>query len=132
MDLGRSSGHPRALRRAVRPGGLVLVGEPHWIHDPDPAYLAQAGLAVAEFADLAGNVAIGADEGLTLLYALPSRVEDFDRYELLQLRAAERYALTHADDPDVPELLERTRRGVDAYLRWGRDTLGWSVLLFRS
>jgi Methyltransferase domain len=121
-----------ALRQAARSGGLILVGEPHWIRDPDPAYLALAGLTVGDFADLAGNVAIAADEGLTLLYALPSRVEDFDRYELLQLRAAERYAIAQPDDPDLPELLERARRGVEAYLRWGRDALGWSILLFRT
>ena len=29
-------------------------------------------------------------------------------------------------------LLARMRRGRDAYLRWGRDTLGWSVYLFAT
>jgi SAM-dependent methyltransferase len=129
---GGHRGTLRALRLAARPGGLVLVGEPYWKRDPDPAYLAAAGLAAGDFADLQGNAGIGAEEALTLLYAMPSRVEDFDRYELLQLRAAERHALAHPDDPDVPELLARVRRGVETYLRWGRDTLGWSIYLFRT
>jgi hypothetical protein len=50
---------------------------------------------------------------------------------MLQARAAENYALARPDDPDVPELLDRMRRGRDAYLRWGRETLGWSIYLFR-
>ena len=129
---GGHRGTLRALREAARPGGLVLVGEPYWRREPDPAYLAFAGLAGDFCATLHGNVEIAAKEGLTLLYAMPSRDEDWDRYELLQLRAAERHALAHPDDPDVPELLARARRGCEEYLRWGRDTLGWAIYLFRA
>lgn len=128
---GGHRGTLRALRAAARPGGLILVGEPFWKKDPDPAYLVAAGLRADEFATLHGNAAIGAEEGLTLLYVLPSSDADWDRYEMLQLRAAERYAVAHPDDPDVPELLECTRAGTDAYLRWGRETLGWAIYLFR-
>src|SRR3972149_1720843 len=34
-----------------------------------------------------------------------------------QARAAERYAVTHPDDPDVPDLLARLHRARDIYLR---------------
>jgi SAM-dependent methyltransferase len=121
-----------ALRGFARPGGLILAGEPHWRREPDPAYLAAAGLAAGDFSTLHGNVEIAAEEGLALLYALPSRDEDWDRYEFLQIRAAERWALSHPEDQDVGELLSRARRGNDAYLRWGRDTLGWSIYVFRA
>ena len=129
---GGHRGTLKALRGFVKPGGLVVVGEPHWRREPDPDYLATAGLANGDFSTLHGSVEIATEEGFTLVYALPSRDEDWDRYEFLQVRAAERYALAHPDDPDVGELLARTRRGTDAYLRWGRDTLGWSILLFRA
>lgn len=122
----------RQLRRIARPGGLVLVGEPYWIHEPDPAYLSATGMTADTFLTLEGNVAVGRDEGLTPLYLMPSPVEDWDRYEFLQLRAAERFAADHPDDPDVVELLERARRERDEYLRWGRDTVGWAIMLFRS
>ncbi len=122
----------RALRTAVRPGGLVVVGEPYWKQEPGPEYLAAAALEASTFSSLHGNAEIGDEESMTLLYVMPSTAADWDRYEMLQLRAAERYAVAHPDDPDVPELLERVRSGIDAYLRWGRDTLGWAIYVFRA
>ena len=118
------------LRRITRPGGLILVGEPYWVRDPDPAHLASSGMTADMFSTIDGNLAIAREEGLTPLYLQPSPLEDWDRYQFLQLRAAERYAATHPDDPDVPDLLERARRENDEYLRWGRDTLGWGIYLF--
>lgn len=121
-----------ALARIARAGGLVLVGEPYWRRDPDRAYLIAADLRAEDVGTHAGNVAAGIDLGLAFLYAMPSREDEWDRYEMLQARAAERYASAHPEDPDVPELLARVRRGRDAYLRWGREALGWSVYLFRA
>lgn len=129
--FGGHQGTLRALAHWVRPGGQVLVGEPYWRQQPEPAYLEASGLAADSFATHAGNVAIGLEEGLTPLYTLVSNEDDWDRYESLQWRAAERYAMEHPDDPDVPDLLARVRQARDTYLRWGRATLGWSLYLFR-
>ncbi len=63
---------------------------------------------------------------------MPSDGADWDRYTGLQIRAAERFAVAHPDDPDLPDLLSRARRDFDAYLRWGRDSLGWCIYLFRT
>jgi len=129
---GGHRGTLRALREIVRPSGLVLVGEPYWKREPDPEYLALEKLDAASISTLAGNADIAREEGLTLLYAMPSSDADWDGYVFPQLHAAERFAAEHPDDPDVPDLLTRTRREIDAYLRWGRDTLGWCIYLFRT
>lgn len=121
----------RALARFVKPGGLVLSGEPYWKRDPDPAYLASMELTRALFADHAGNVAIGVEEGLIPLYTMVSTDDEWDRYEGLQWRAAERYAAAYPDDPDAPAIRDRCRASRDAYLHWGRATLGWAMYLFR-
>jgi len=128
-------GHRRtlqALQRWLRPGGLILVGEPFWRHEPDPEYLVARGFTAASFASHADNVAAGLDLGLVFLYSVVSSEDDWDRYEGLQWRAAERYRLAHPDDPDLPDLLERVRSRRDAYLRWERSTLGWAAYLFQS
>jgi hypothetical protein len=69
---------------------------------------------------------------LDLLHTIVSSNDDWDSYEGLQWYATAEYARTHPDDPDVPELIERVRKEKDAYLRLGRDTLGWAIYVFRS
>jgi len=126
------TGTLEALSKMVKPGGLVLVGEPFWRTEPDPAYLK----LTAQEANLCGthssNVQAGSDLGLTLLYTVVSSEDDWDRYEGLQWQAAERYTAAHPDDPDVEPLLKASRQHRDAYLRWGRDCLGWAMYLFRK
>jgi len=122
----------QALSKLTRPGGLVLVGEPFWMSDPDPEYLKLTGVDPNLWGSHAGNVTIGEEAGLILLYALAANRDDWDRYEGLQWQAAERYAADHPDDPDVEALLRSTRRSRDAYLRWGRNCLGWAMYLFQK
>ena len=128
--FGGHRGTLGALAAAVRPGGQVLVGEPFWRRDPDPAYLEASGMARDEFGTHASNVEAGPDLGLVPLLAYVSSGEEWDRYETLQWRAAARYATAHPDDPDVPELLARVGRARREYLTWGRETLGWALYLF--
>ncbi len=121
-----------ALMKMMRPGGLVLVGEPFWIKEPHPEYLKLSGHDPELCGSHAGNVNAGLDLGLSLLYSLVSNQDDWDRYEGLQWQAAHRYAAAHPDDPDVEALLETSDKSRDAYLRWGRDCLGWAMYLFRK
>ena len=129
--FGGHAGTLRAMAPAVRPGGQVLVGEPFWIGEPVEAYLEVTGLSRDSFGSHADNVRCGIDEGLTPTLALVSSGEDWDRYESLQWRATARYAASHPEDLDVPELVARVSRERDAYLSHGRTTLGWALYLFR-
>lgn len=128
-------GLPRALeamRGFAKPGGLVLIGEGYWRCKPASAYLEAIGAKLGEFSDHAGNVAAGIAAGLTYLYSLPSEPGDFDHYEGLYNRAVESYCLENPADPDVEAMRARIRSWRDAYLRWGRDTLGFALYVFRA
>jgi SAM-dependent methyltransferase len=122
----------QALQRAVRPEGLIVVGEPYWRHAPNTEFLAASGHQSTSFDTHAGNVAAGTGLGLTLLYTLVSSEDDWDRYEGLQWRAAERYAKEHPEDPEAATILSRQRTARDIYLRWQRETLGWAIYLFQA
>jgi cyclopropane fatty-acyl-phospholipid synthase-like methyltransferase len=126
------AGTIEALKRKVVPGGLIAIGEPFKMREPDPEYAAAEPELAATLATHADNVAMAQQAGLTFLYAIVSSQDDWDRYEHLQTRAAELYAIEQPDDPDVPELLRRRREADERYLTWGRDTLNWAVYLFRS
>ena len=121
-----------ALKAMTRPGGQIIVGEPYWRREPDTAYLEKVGFERDSFGTHRSNIETGQGLGLTPLYTLVSSPDEWDRYEGLQWYASEDYARTHPDDSDVPELLERVRGQRDTYLRWGRDTLGWAIYLFRK
>jgi len=121
----------KALSSAVGPGGLVAVGEPCCAQAPTAEYLAAEPEVAPTLVSHADNVRCARDTGLDLLYALVSSPDDWDRYEHLQTRAAELYAVEHPDDPDIAALLAQRRREDDVFLNWGRDFLNWAIYLFR-
>ena len=129
--FGGHRGTLQALSRWVRPGGLVAVGEPFWRRTPAASDLRDSGYTADSFATHAENVAIGVALDLVPLYALVSSEDDWDRYQGLRWRAAERHALAHPADPDLPAILARSRAGRDSYLRWERDAIGWAIYLFQ-
>ena len=128
---GGIAGICRTLKGWTKPGGYVLVGEGYWKQKPAGDYLALLGGGDAgALLDHRGNVQAGIDAGLVPLHAVVASDDEWDEYEWKYARAIERYAGEQPDDPDVPAMLERIRRWRDAYLRWGRDTLGFAVYLF--
>jgi len=127
---GGIGGICRTLRGWTKPGGYVLVGEGYWKQKPSHDYLAVLGGDASQSLDHRGNVQAGIEAGLTPLHAVAASDDEWDEYEWKYARAIERYAGEQPADPDVPAMLERVRRWRDAYLRWGRDTLGFGVYLF--
>ncbi|MFN8515119.1 MAG: hypothetical protein U0232_19010 [Thermomicrobiales bacterium] len=84
-----------------------------------------SGYTADAFATHADNVAVGVALDLIPLYTLVSNEDDWDRYQSLRWRAAERHAQAHPDDPDLPEILERTRTARTATVSGTRrDRLG--------
>ena len=120
-----------ALSGMVAPAGWVIVGEPYWLQEPSVEYLAASGIPRNAFGAHSGNVEAGELRGLELVHTFVSNKDDWDQYEGLQWYATAEYARSHPDDPDVPELRERVAKAKMAYLRWGRDTLGWAMYVFR-
>jgi len=120
-----------ALIRMVKPGGWVIVGEPHWLQEPAADYLEASGISREDFGSHFSNAEAGVRRGLDLVHAIVSSNDDWDRYEGLQWYATAEYARTHPDDPDLAEVVERVEKARTTYLRWGRNTLGWAIYMFR-
>ena len=128
---GGHAGTLDALTRMVAPGGWVVTGEPYWLQEPCEEYLKVLGLPKEAFGTHLGNVEAGEERGLDLVHTLVSNVDDWDRYEGLQWSASVEHARSHPEDPDLPEIVRRVGEEKAAYLRWGRDTLGWAIYVFR-
>lgn len=113
--------------------GYVIIGEPHFVRPPSCEYLnalEELGSDPEAELSLVENVSAAESAGLVALHCLVSTQEEYDAYEWQRVRAAEQYAMKHPDDPDVRELLRRSRTHRDLYLRYARDTVGWALYLF--
>jgi len=122
----------RALKSMTKPGGLILVGEPFWLKEPEEAYLTAAGETRDDFGTHYENVQAGTEEDLILLYSLVSNQDDWDRYSALRWYSTAKFAEENTDDPDVTEIVKRIDREKATYLQWGRDTVGWAIYLFQK
>jgi SAM-dependent methyltransferase len=122
----------QALKQMTKSGGLVIVGEPFWLKEPEADYLDAIGMTHDSFRLHEENVYQGEEIGLTCLYTLVSNKDDWDHYETLQWWAVDRYIQSHGDDPDNQELIEKTKIAKENYLKWGRDTFNWGIYIFRN
>ncbi|MEM7396380.1 MAG: class I SAM-dependent methyltransferase [Verrucomicrobiota bacterium] len=121
------------LKHAVDPGGQILVGEGYWKQDPDPDYLTFIGDPVGIYRDHQANITFAEKEfGLTPLYATVSNDDEWDDFEWRHKMAIERRAAEHPEDSEVQKRLKHARAWRDAYLRWGRKTMGFGFYLFQN
>lgn len=129
---GGYRGTIRTLKNVTKPDGLIAVGEAFWLKDPSEEYLKASGTAREDFGTLESNMKVGEEEGLICIYTLVSNHDDWDHYESLKWWNVDDYVRANPCDRDVQELLERTKREKDIYLRWERETLGWAIYVFRK
>jgi len=120
-----------ALKRVVRPGGHVLIGEGYWKRPPDASYLQLLGAEPDELTSHAENVSRAAAAGLTPLYTITSSDDEWDHYEGLYCRAVQRYVAAHPEDPEAAAFTDYIRQWYAGYIRWGRETLGFGLYLLR-
>jgi SAM-dependent methyltransferase len=122
----------RALAGFVRPGGLVVSGEPYWMCDPTPAHCEAIGVAAEDFHDLHGCFEVAMRLGLRPVWARRSTGAEWDRYELDQLAAFDRFERANPDHPDLSELRQRHLDDRATYLRWGHREIGFAFWVFRT
>ena len=129
---GGYRGTIRALKKMAKQGGLIVVGEPFWLKEPSEEYLKADKMKREEFGTHYENVRAGEEEGLTCIYTIVSNHDDWDHYETLGWWAIDEYEKTNPNDQDNLEILERKKREKETYLRWGRETLGWAIYVFKK
>lgn len=127
---GGMAGICQKLRGWTRAGGNVLVGVPYWKRKPAGELVNLLGGRERDVLDHHGNVQAGVEAGLVPMHAVTASDDEWDEYEWKFCRSVERYVRGQPDDPDGLAMLDRVRRWRDAYLRFGRDALGFAAYLF--
>jgi SAM-dependent methyltransferase len=129
---GGLAGTLRLLGGAVKPDGLILVGEPYWTEPPPAEAYRAIESAPDEFTSLAGTLDRFEAAGLDLVEMVLANTDSWDRYEAMHWAAADRWIRANPSDPEAALVREQTRRYRRAYLTYGRRYLGWGVFVLRQ
>ncbi|CAM3829916.1 hypothetical protein GCM10009865_05550 [Aeromicrobium ponti] len=121
-----------SLTNKVVKGGYIVLGEIYWRKKPDEEYLEFFGGDEKDVLSHPENIFTAQKYGLIPLWSSVSNEDDWDSYEWLYSKSIEDYCYNNPEDPDCPEMLERIRSWREMYLKWGRDTLGFGLYLFRN
>ena len=103
-----------------------MNGEPYWYTTRPP----EAG-PEEDFHTLHECHAIARELGLTTLWMRGATQEEWDRYEMLQATAVDRWARANPDHPGLAAIRTQHEKFKDDYLRWGRAGYGFAVWIFR-
>jgi len=116
----------------TKKGGLIVIGEPYWKKDPEKEFLRAISQRKEAFGTHFKNVAIGEKMGLKLIYSFVSSEDDWDKYEGLQWYGVDKYCRSNPEDPDNKHLSRSIQKRKLAYLKYGRNCMGWAIYLFRK
>lgn len=120
-----------AFAKLLDSGNLLLIGEGFWNKDPDDDYLLATGIPREEMGNHYELIAKAQEAGFQEMYSIRGSPEEWDDYEGLYLFNVIDYLANHPEDPDAEAMFNRIDNWREAYLKWGRDTLGFGLSLFR-
>lgn len=133
FDL-ENDAYPNAIQRLipmVTPGGRMLIADGYMKQPAAPGYRELLGDSLPDDMTHAANVATGKDLGLIPLAAWTSNDDEWDDFEWTYQRIVERNAEESPEDQKRQSKLAGRREWMDAYLQWGRATLGFGIYLFQ-
>jgi cyclopropane fatty-acyl-phospholipid synthase-like methyltransferase len=119
------------LARLVCEGGWAIVGPGYWKQAPRTDYLAAIGASRDELTSLDTTLAVCAAHGWRVVDHHASTHAEWDDYEASYERALRRWLAAEAADPDAAAFRSRIDGWSAAYARWGRDTIGFALVLLR-
>lgn len=119
------SGALSALRATLRPGGHLLLGEGFHRPPMPPAYAALIGQPSGIERTHLDNVLACEAAGFEVREALTASEAEWDAFEWAHYRR-------RVDAATPPEHIAKAREWRDAYLRWGRTTMGFGLYLLRA
>ncbi len=117
--------------RLVKPGGLVLVGDGYWQRAPDAGYLEFLGCTADAYRTHSGNLALAQDLAFEVVATHETSADEWAQYEDSYASNIERFVEANPHDPEAPAMARKIRAWRDAYLRWGKDTLGFGLYLLK-
>jgi SAM-dependent methyltransferase len=119
------------LAKLLPSGGRLLFGDGYWRESPCDDYLSFLGCDKSEMSSFEEMRQSGEPLGLECIGSHESTLADWDSYENSYHHSVISWCEAHPGDGDEPAFRSRITSWRDAYLRWGRETLGFGICLFQ-
>lgn len=121
------------LERSLKPGGLVLIGEPFWRRRPPDEAAVRGSMAqsIEDFAVLPRLVEQFVALGWDVVEMVLADQDSWDRYVAAQWMTMRRFIDEHPDDELTPRFRAELDTGPARYVRYQREYLGWGVFVLQ-
>lgn len=126
---GGVTGTIELLARSLRPGGIILIGEPYWRQMPPTEEVAKGCLAhaISDFLTLPELLASFGHLGYDVVEMVLADQDGWDRYEAAKWLTMRRWLEANPDD----ELAQKVRAQLTfepvRYATYTREYLGWGM-----
>ncbi len=126
---GGVAGAVKLLAKSLRPGGIILIGEPYWLRLPpteDVAKKCGAG-SISDFFMLPELLASFGDLGYDVVEMVLADRDSWDRYEAAKWLTMRRWLDANSGDDLAKEVRELLTSEPKRYAAYTREYLGWGV-----
>ena len=126
---GGVAGTIKLLSQSLRPGGIILIGEPYWLKLPPTEEVAKGCQAssIADFLLLPELLASFADLEYDVVEMVLADQDGWDRYEAAKWLTMRRWLEANPDDGFAEEVRAQLTSEPKRYTTYTREYLGWGV-----
>lgn len=126
---GGVAGTIALLKKSLRPGGIILIGEPYWRQTPPTEDVAKGCLVdtISEYLMLPELLASFGELGYDVVEMVLADQEGWDRYEAAKWLTMRRWLENNPNDEMATEVRAQLTSEPMRYARYTREYLGWGV-----
>ena len=126
---GGVAGTIELLAQSLRPGGIILIGEPYWRQLPPTEDVAKGCLAhsISDFLLLPELLASFGRLGYDVVEMVLADQDSWDRYEAAQWLTMRRWLEANPDDEFAKEVRAKLTSAPGRHAAYTREYLGWGV-----
>lgn len=126
---GDVAGTIELLAKSLRPGGIILIGEPYWLQLPPTETVAKGCLAnaIADFLTLPDLVASFDELNYDVVEMVLANQDGWDRYEAAKWLTMRRWLEANPDDDFAKEVRDQLTMEPKRHVTYTRNYLGWGV-----
>ena len=117
------------LARSLRPGGIILIGEPYWRQLPPTEDVAKGCFAnsVSDFLLLSELLASFSHIGYDVVEMVLADQDSWDRYEAAKWLTMRRWLEANSDDELANDVRAKLNSEPERYAAYTREYMGWGV-----